>query len=259
MARQAFELTGRRAVVTGSARGIGAAIAIALAEAGADVAGIDLDPSDETAAAVEAAGRRALFLTGSTGDAAVVERLAQAAEDELGGIDVWVNNAARMMAKPLLETTDEEWHGLLAANLHGYFYGCRAAARRMVSRGAGTIVNVSSISGIVGVGGIGAYTAAKGGIMALTKALAVELAAHGITVNAVAPGAVDTPLNTDVYTDEVRRTYEQRIPLGRIGVAEEIADVAVFLASPAARYVTGQQVVVDGGLIVNGTVGHATS
>lgn len=258
MASDPFDLTGTRAVVTGLAQGIGAAIAVALARAGADVAGIDLLHATETAAAVEAAGRRAVTLVGSTGEAEQVERLAQLAVDELGGIDVWVNNAARMLAKPLLETTDEDWHGLLASNLHGFFYGCRAAARRMVERGTGgRIVNVGSISGIVGVGGIGAYTAAKGGITALTKALAVELAPYGITVNAVAPGAVDTPLNTDVYTPEVRAIYEQRIPLGHIGTAEEIADAALFLASPAARYVTGQQLVVDGGFVVNGTVGHA--
>jgi 3-oxoacyl-[acyl-carrier protein] reductase len=244
-------------VVTGASSGIGQAISVAFAEAGAAVAGMSLDDGSETEELVRARGAETFQLVGDTGDVAAVEGLAQAVADRWGGFDVWVNNAGRLLVRRLVETSDEDWHGLLSANLHGYFYGCRAAARHLAARGeGGRIVNVTSISGIVGVGGIGAYSAAKGAVMALTKALAVELAPFGITVNSVAPGAIDTPLNAEAYTPEVRGVYEKRIPLGRIGRAEEVADVAVFVASDASRYVTGQQLVVDGGLVVNGTVGH---
>jgi NAD(P)-dependent dehydrogenase (short-subunit alcohol dehydrogenase family) len=252
-----FDLAGRSAVVTGASSGIGAAVAVALARAGADVAGIALEAASETAEAVESEGRSALMLVGDTGDPAAVDGLADAAVERFGGIDIWVNNAARLFVKPTVETTDDDWHGLLAANLHGYFYGCRAAARRMLTRGSGRIVNVSTAATTLAVPELGAYTAAKGAITALTKVLALELAPANVTVNAVSPGATETPLNVDAWTPEVRRTYEERIPLGRIGAPEEVADVVLFLASHAARYVTGQEVLVDGGLTINGAVGHA--
>jgi NAD(P)-dependent dehydrogenase (short-subunit alcohol dehydrogenase family) len=256
----AFRLHGTRAVVTGGSGGIGAELCRALGRSGADVASVHRN--DPTGAAgvladLHAMGRRCVMIDGDTGDSASVDELAQVAIRELGGIDIWVNNAAGLLVRPFLELTDADWHGLLAANLHGYFYGCRAAARRMVEQASGgRIINVSSAADVQPLAEAVPYITAKGGIVAMTRSLALDLAPHAITVNAIAPGATETAINATAYTPEVRRVYAERIALGHIADPAEIADAAVFLATYAARYITGFELLVDGGLTINGSVGH---
>jgi NAD(P)-dependent dehydrogenase (short-subunit alcohol dehydrogenase family) len=255
-----FDLMGKRAVVTGASSGIGESTAIALAAAGADVASIHLpggDSADTTAAEIRRLGRTPLMVEGDTSDAEQVEAFATRVETELGPVDIWVNNAARLLIRPFLEMSEDEWHSVLGSNLHGYYHGCRAALRRMVPRRSGRIVNVSSITATQPISDLSVYVTAKGGVVGLTRALALEFAPLGIGVNAVAPGAIETALSADAYTPEVRRNYEERIAIGRLGRPQDIADVVVFLASDAARYVVGQEVTVDGGMVLNGNVGFA--
>jgi 3-oxoacyl-[acyl-carrier protein] reductase len=253
-----IDLSGKRAVVTGASSGIGQATAIALARAGADVASIYLPDSAPGAAdtrrEIEAAGRRVLLTEGTTADAAEVEAFAAQVEEAWGGIDIWVNNAAKVFVKPFLETTDEDWHGLFGANLFGYVHGCRAALRRMVPQGSGRIVNVSSVTATQPIATMSTYVTAKGAIVGLTKVLALEYAPLGIGINAVAPGTTDTTLTRESWPPGLRGADEKRIAVGGMAEPTDIRDAIVFLASDLARYITGQELLVDGGLALNGNV-----
>jgi NAD(P)-dependent dehydrogenase (short-subunit alcohol dehydrogenase family) len=250
----------RRVVITGISRGIGRAAALAFAEQGYRVAGMHrgTDPavSAELEREITDRGGEAYIAVGDTASPEHVDGLADEVVRRWGGIDVWINNAARLLVQPFLTMTEHDWHDLLETNLFGYIRGARAAARHMVPAGSGTIINLSSAVDPLPPTDMTAYVTAKGGIGGFTRALAVELGPHGVTVNSVAPGATETPLNADSYTDEVRATYRERIPLAHIAQPEEIADAIVMMASPAARYVTGQMLLVDGGLTLNGSVGH---
>ncbi|MBI2467787.1 MAG: SDR family oxidoreductase [Candidatus Rokubacteria bacterium] len=245
-----LRLDGRGAIVTGASRGLGRAMALALAEAGADLGllGRSKDDLEETAAGVLALGRRALVLPADVTRPAEVEGAVGRVLDAFARLDVLVNNSGIAIVKPLVETPPEEWRAVLETNLTGTFNCCRAVGPAMIARKAGKVINLASVLGAHGLPGYTAYSASKGGIIALTRTLAVEWARHNIQVNAIAPGWFLTPMNAQAFGDErIRERLLRDVPLRRLGKPEEIGPLVVYLASPASDFMTGETVFIDGG------------
>jgi 2-deoxy-D-gluconate 3-dehydrogenase len=246
---ESFSLAGRRALVTGASRGQGAAIAVGLARAGADVAAHGNTRScDDTCARVRAADRRAHPIVGDLSDPGTPERLVAEAITALGGLDILVNNAGIIRRGAAEDTTDQDWNTVLEVDLGSVFRLCRAAGRHMLAAGGGKIINVASLLSFQGGIRVPAYAAAKAGVAALTKALANEWAGRGVNVNAIAPGYMRTDNTVALREDPERnRQILERIPAGRWGEPEDVVGAAVFLASRASDYVQGHVLVVDGG------------
>jgi 3-oxoacyl-[acyl-carrier protein] reductase len=243
-----IDLKGKNALVTGSTRGIGRAIAEALSGSGARVAvvGRDLARAEEAAAAI---GNNAKGFAADVSDTAAVAKLVADVEGAFGSIDILINNAGITRDNLVMRLKDEDWDAVLDANLRGAFAAIRAVSRGMMKKRSGRIVNVASIVGIIGNKGQANYAASKGGLIALTKSVAKELASRNILVNAVAPGFIETEM-TAAMTPEARTALGQQIPLERLGTVADVASAVTFLVSDHASYITGQVFVVDGGMVM---------
>lgn len=239
------------AFVTGAARGIGREIALCFAREGADVAVCDREESDAeaTASAIRALGRRSIALGADVSNAQQVQGAVNKIIDSLGTIDILVNNAGITRDTFLIRMSETDWDSVLAVNLKGAYNVTRAVIKPMMKRRSGKIVNISSVIGLIGNAGQANYAASKAGLIGLTKSVAKEMASRGVTVNAIAPGFIETKM-TEVLPEEVKKKMRDAIPLGRFGVPADVAKAALFLASGLSDYITGQVIVVDGGMVM---------
>lgn len=246
-----FDLTGRVAVVTGASRGLGLRFAHALARAGADVVVTSRSPTtlSDSIASIERYGGRAVPLELDVRDADSITAFGQAAVDAFGKVDVLVNNAGCNVRKPAVEVTPDDWDLVVDTNLRGSFFVATAIGRHMLERGYGRVINIGSVTSVFGYGGIVPYCASRGGVKQMTMALADEWGPHGITVNCLAPGWFKTEQNKVLYEDDDWRAgLIERIPARRPGGPGDLDGAVVFLASDASEYVTGQTLLVDGGI-----------
>jgi 2-deoxy-D-gluconate 3-dehydrogenase len=243
-----FDLTGTAAIVTGANGGIGQAIALALAGAGADVALAGRSRADETAEQVRALGRRAILIDADLGSLEPVQRIVDETLAGLGRLDILVNNAGIIRRADAVDFSEADWDAVVDTNLKSLFFLCQAAGRHMIGQGRGKIINIASLLSFQGGIRVPSYTAAKSGVAGLTKALANEWAGKGVNVNAIAPGYIATNNTEALQADETRnRQILERIPAGRWGAPSDIGGAALFLAAPASNYVNGHVLAVDGG------------
>jgi NAD(P)-dependent dehydrogenase (short-subunit alcohol dehydrogenase family) len=250
-----LDLNGKSAVVIGGTSGIGRAIALGLAEAGADVAPTSrrLDQVESTAREIEALGRRSLRATSDVTDRASLQGVLDAAVKDFGKVDILVNSAGRTKKAPTLDFSEKDWNDILETNLTGMLRACQIFGPHMMERRYGRIINIASIGSFLGMLQVTAYSASKAAVASLTQSLAIEWAPYGICVNAIAPGVFPTALNQKLLEGTPRgNEWLMRTPMKRFGKVEELAGAAIYLASDAASYTTGSVLIVDGGILASG-------